>query len=150
MKATTVSRVLLVAGLVTLGCLAACNRAPEPGASAKADALPWSHDLTTAMTRAGSQNKLVMVDFYTDWCTWCRRLDETTYADAGVQSALQGVVLVKLNAEKDGRSEATKYRVDGYPTVLFLNAQGAEVGRIPGYLPPGQFLAALQDILQRA
>ena len=150
MKAKTISRAVLVAGILILGGLTACSRAPEQGAAAKADALPWSHDLTAAMAQAGNQNKLVMVDFYTDWCVWCKRLDDTTYADAGVKRALEGVVLVKLNAEKDGRSDAARFRVNGYPTVLFLNAAGTEVARIPGYLPPGQFLAELQHILKRA
>jgi len=91
-----------------------------------------------------------MVDFYTDWCGWCRRLDETTYSDADVRRALGGVVAVKLNAEKEGRREAARYRVQGYPTILFLSADGKEVGRIGGYLPPRPFLEELKDILDRA
>lgn len=151
MKRTTITRALLVAGLVGFGVLVACSRTPAPGAAAKANALPWGHDLTTALATAESQNKVVMVDLYADWCVWCHRLDETTYADTDVQSALKSVVLVKLNADQGaGRALFSKYRIDGLPTVMFFNGRGKEVGRITGYLPPGPFLAELRHILQRA
>lgn len=55
-------------------------------------------------------------------------------------------VPVKLNAEKEGRAAAKKYGVTGFPTILFVNAQGKEEGRIGGYLPPEPFAARLQEI----
>ncbi len=120
----------------------------EPAGGAAA--LPWERDLPTALTRAGSEKKLVMVDFYTDWCQWCKRLDQKTLSDAKVQEALQSVVTVRLNAEKDGREEAARFNVEGFPTLVFLNASGAEVGRIPGYMDPSPFLEELQEILKKA
>jgi len=124
--------------------------AQHSGAPASAGKVAWERDLGSALARAGSEDKVVMVDFYTDWCGWCKRLDETTYADADVQAALGGVVAVKLDAEKEGVREASRYRVAGYPTILFLAADGREVGRIGGYLPPQPFLEELRDILGRA
>lgn len=69
------------------------------------------------------------------------------------------VVPLKLNAEKEGAEAARKYRVRGYPTVLFVDAEGAMVGKIVGYLPPDAFAKqfvqivdsskALPDLLQR-
>ncbi len=140
------SGVLLIA--VAGAGLAGCGGgAPKAGSGTAAVA--WEHDLPAALARAGSEKKLVMVDFYTDWCRWCRVLDDTTFADGGVQRALQGVVSVRLNAEKDGRDVAERFNVDGYPTLLFLNASGAEVGRIPGYLAPEPFLAELNNIIKK-
>ncbi len=115
-----------------------------------AAALPWERDLPAALSRAGGEKKLVMVDFYTDWCQWCRRLDQTTFTDVNVQKALQGLVSVRLNAEKDGREAAERFNVDGYPTLIFLDASGNEVGRIPGYVEPGPFLAELANIIKKA
>lgn len=67
---------------------------------------------------------------------------------------------MKLNAEKEGVEVAKKYRVRGYPTVMFVDAEGAIVGKIVGYLPPDAFakqfvqivesIKALPDLLQRA
>jgi thiol:disulfide interchange protein len=113
-------------------------------------ALPWERDLSSALARAGSENKIVMVDFYTDWCGWCRRFDQNTLSDSNVQRALERVVSVRLNAEKDGREAAERFRVDEYPTILFLDARGEEVGRISGYFEPGPFLAEIEDIIRKA
>jgi len=143
--------VLAAAGAATVGCGKGAGSSGSGSATAAgAAALPWERDLPKALARASDEKKLVMVDFYTDWCRWCQRMDQTTFADAKVQKALERVVSVKLNAEKDGRAAATRLSVDGYPTIVFLDPNGGEVGRIPGYLEPGPFLAELEDILKRA
>jgi thiol:disulfide interchange protein len=148
MKRASVWGVVAVLGIVAAVILG--SRGSAVRGSGSAAALPWERDLPTALTRAGNENRLVMVDFYTDWCQWCKRLDQKTFADANVQEALQQVVTVRLNAEKDGREAAARFNVEGFPTVIFLNAKGAEVGRIPGYMDPGPFLEELQDILRKA
>jgi thiol:disulfide interchange protein len=146
-----IALVLTAAGAATVGCGGGSGSSGSGSATAAgAAALPWERDLPKALARASEEKKLVMVDFYTDWCRWCQRMDQTTFADSNVQKALQRVVSVKLNAEKDGRAAAARFSVDGYPTFVFLNASGSEVGRIPGYLEPGPFLEELDDILKRA
>ena len=142
----TVAVLALIVGVVALNRGAGARS--ESGGSAAA--LPWEHDLPSALARAGSEKKIVMVDFYTDWCGWCRRFDQKTLSDFNVQRALERFVSVRLNAEKDGREAAERFRVDGYPTILFLDARGDEVGRIPGYMEPGPFLAELEDIAKKA
>ncbi len=139
----------VVAVLALIVGVAALNRGGGSRPDAGAAALPWERDLPTALARAGSEKKLVMVDFYTDWCKWCKQLDRTTLSDADVQRALGRFVSVRLNAEKDGRDVAERFNVDGYPTILFLDAGGGEVGRIPGYMEPGPVLAELQDIVKK-
>jgi thioredoxin-related protein len=67
-----------------------------------------------------------------------------------VQRALAAVVAVRLNGEREGRQAAARFGVEGYPTLIFLNASGMEVGRIPGYMDPGPFLQELHDILKKA
>ncbi len=57
---------------------------------------------------------------------------------------------VRLNAEKDGREAAERFNVDGFPTIVFLDAAGGEVGRIPGYMEPGPFLEELTNIMKKA
>jgi thiol:disulfide interchange protein len=136
--------------MVAVGLVAATGcRSRESARPAAAQLVPWERNLDAALERAGSENKLVMVDFYTDWCRWCRRLDQNTLGDANVLRALAHVVPVRLNAEKDGREVAARFRVDGYPTIVFLNASGAEVGRIPGYMEAGPFLEELEEIFKR-
>ncbi len=141
-----VAMVVLVVAVVAFNQGAGSRSEPGGGAAA----LPWERDLPTALARAVSEKKIVMIDFYTDWCGWCRQFDSSTLSNANVQRALESVVSVRLNAEKDGREAAERFGVDGYPTILFLDASGGEVGRTRGYLDPGSFLAELGHIMKRA
>jgi len=145
----------IAAGLVVLGIAGLAFfsvrelRNGEGTASAAASSIGWEHDLDTALRRATSEKKLVMVDFYTDWCGWCKRLDQTTLTDSAVQQAISHVVPVRLDAEREGAQEASRLGVDAYPTIVFLSAHGEEVGRIPGYLEAGPFLAEINQIFKR-
>jgi thiol:disulfide interchange protein len=141
----------LAVAAIAVGVLLGCSRTAGSGAAVSGrSAVAWEKDLGVALSRADSEGKVVMVDFYTGWCGWCKKLDETTLADPAVQSTLKRLVAVKLDAERGGRAAAERYGVDGFPTVIFLNAKGVEVARIPGYLPPGEFLEELNDILSKA
>ena len=111
----------------------------------------WEKDFSAAIERAQSEGKPVLVNFYADWCVWCKRLESTTLRDAKVAALLSDrVVPVNLNVEGDGRELSNRYRVDGLPTVLVLDANGREIGRIPGYMPPTGFLEQVERILQQS
>lgn len=58
------------------------------------------------------------------------------------------LVAVKLNAEREGKALAMKYRVSGFPTVLYLDADGGEWGRMPGFMPAPEFLQLAGDALK--
>ena len=148
MKRASVWGVVAVLAVLVGVILASHGTGVQPTGGAAA--LPWERDLPTALTRASGEGKLVMVDFYTDWCQWCKRMDQNTFTDVEVQRALQGVVTVRLNAEKEGREDAARFNVEGFPTLIFLDSRGAEVGRIPGYMEPRPFLDELHNILQKA
>ncbi|HVN33001.1 MAG TPA: thioredoxin fold domain-containing protein [Thermoanaerobaculaceae bacterium] len=148
MKRASVWGVVAVLAMLVAVILASHDSGVQPTGGAAA--LPWERDLPTALTRASGEGKLVMVDFYTDWCQWCKRMDQNTFTDVEVQRALQGVVTVRLNAEKEGREDAARFNVEGFPTLIFLDSRGAEVGRIPGYMEPRPFLDELHNILQKA
>ena len=115
---------------VLLGSLAATVAASE---------MAWVSDYETARARATASGRLVMIDFYTDWCVWCKRLDQGTFTDEKVIRLAQGVLPVKVNAEKEGRSLAREYAVRGFPTILFVDGQGSLKKTIGGYLPPAGF-----------
>ncbi len=55
-------------------------------------------------------------------------------------------VPIKLNAEKDGAAVAKKYKVTGFPTILFINGAGEVEGKIGGYMPPEGFSQQLTTI----
>lgn len=101
-----------------------------------------------ALTEANKQNKILMVDFYTDWCVWCKELDRKVYTNFEVaEFANNNFINLKIDAEKGAGIELAKsYKIVGYPTILFVNNKKEEIDRIYGYLPAGEFLSRIQDI----
>ncbi len=114
------------------------------------DHYPWTENPLDKII-SNNQDKLVLLDFETDWCVWCDRLDTDTYTDERViDFAKQNLISKKIDAEKDsGPEQKKKYRVRGYPTILLLDTDGNEVDRIVGYRPPDEFLNELNRIKSR-
>jgi len=49
---------------------------------------------------AKKEGKLILVDAYTDWCGWCKKMDRDTYANADVIKKLnKHFVVIKFNPE---------------------------------------------------
>jgi thiol:disulfide interchange protein len=114
------------------------------GNDVRAEAGPkYQTDPATALSMAQKSNKLVLMDVYTDWCGWCKKLDSDVYAKPEVAKAIEkGFVFLKINPEKGANYKkfVDKYGVRGYPAIIFLNGKGKEVYRINGYVPAPEFL----------
>jgi thiol:disulfide interchange protein len=113
--------------------------------SSSSTSLPFAPlSFEEALERARAENKLVFVDVYADWCTWCTKMDEDVFVDPRVQKALLEFVPIKVDTEKGGgRAVANRYRVAGLPAYLVVNGEGELVGRFDGYLPVEAFLLKL-------
>jgi len=124
---------------------------------AHAAGMAW-RDWNTGLRDAAAAQKPVLVDVYTDWCTWCKRMDQDVYTRPEVRKYLDDhFVLVKLNAEYttaakyEGKAYTSKtlaerFRVNGYPTTIFLRADGTHLANVPGYVAHDKFLLLLQYI----
>ena len=44
----------------------------------------WHKNLSSAVEAAKSGNKVIVVDVYTDWCGWCKRMDQDIFPDPKV------------------------------------------------------------------
>jgi thiol:disulfide interchange protein len=118
-------------------------------ATALADSVKWATDYDKALAQAKSEKKLVMVDVYTDWCGWCKKLDKDVYTKADVVALSKEFVCIKLNPEKD-RKNGKLFKVDGYPAIIFTDAKGKELHRIGGYMAPEPFMAEMKKALAAA
>jgi thioredoxin-related protein len=110
------------------------------------------------MTEAKQTGKKVLLDIYTDWCVWCKRLDQNVYSDPAVASYMtKYFVPVKLNAESDAKVHykdstytsaafAQGLGVTGYPTILFLDTKGDPIDRLGGYVEAPKFLPIIRFI----
>jgi thioredoxin-related protein len=128
-----------------------------PVHAAGSGSLKWQ-GWDAGLRAAGKSQRPVLVDVYTDWCGWCRRMDRDVYAREDVRDYLsRRFVTVKLDAEAadeasyegkayTSRSLAGRFRVTGYPTTLFLRANGEHLVNVPGYIPADRFLLLLRYI----
>ncbi len=100
-----------------------------------------------ALEQAAKDKKLVFIDFYTTWCGPCKILEATTFSDAQVIEWLgKNTIALKVDAERELKL-AEKYRIDSYPTLVFVNCDGKEAGRIVGSIGTKEFLDESNAIL---
>jgi thioredoxin-related protein len=107
----------------------------------------WQTDWQKALEDSAANKRPILMDFYTDWCPHCTRLDKTTFADKTMNDYFkkENYILVKINPEKDRPAEA-KFKVYSYPTLVIFNNTGAEIDRLLGYQSTGQLIKALEDL----
>lgn len=122
----------------TLLLLACSNVQPE---------YSWAN-ISFAKAQKTAGDKLIMLDFFTEGCSWCKRLDADVFPNQAVQDfARQNMVSLKIDAEKGiGPELRDRYKIPGYPTIVFIKADGSEVDRIVGYRPVEIFLEELDRI----
>lgn len=127
-----------------------------PAAAAKPG---WSTDYTQGLEQAKKGKKLILLDFTgSDWCGWCIKIDREIFSKPEFKAyAEKNLVLVELDfprgrqipATERAQNEqlATKYDVQGFPTIIVLDAEGREVGQL-GYTPGGAsaFIAELEKL----
>lgn len=149
--------IVLTAVILAVGSLTACGGGPsetpvdtgfEAVSTHETANLDWEKSWESAFSRAESEGKPVLVSFEAEWCVWCKKLESTTYRDSVVMSLIaESMVPLTLDVDNEGRALSDTHGVESLPTVLVFSPNGEEKGRINGFLPPGQFVDAVNDIL---
>ncbi|HNV69579.1 MAG TPA: protein disulfide isomerase family protein [Candidatus Ozemobacteraceae bacterium] len=110
----------------------------------------WLKNIDDGLKQAKAENKIVMVDFTATWCGWCKKLQTDVFDREEFQKfAAEHLVLVSIDADAN-RDLVTKYGVEGFPTIVFLNANGDKIHTISGYLPLEGFLSELQEAQKKS
>jgi thioredoxin-related protein len=150
----TSGRTIAMATLTVL-CAAAllypASAAAQKSTPANPPELRWT-GLEKAIATAAEQKKAVLLDVYTDWCGWCKKMDKEVFPDPAVAEVLaKRFALAKVNGESrepitykgqktDGVGIARAFGVRGYPAIIFLDSNGEMLTMIPGFLTAEQFL----------
>ena len=154
---TRIVSIIVVVALVAVGVSAFLTSSGRSTVESSASVIKW-HGFDEGAALARQENKKILVDVYTDWCGWCKKMDEEVYSNGAVgQTMASNFIAVKLNAESqkgvtyDGTSMneaslASAMGVTGYPTILFLDPAAKPITKISGYMEPKEFTGVLRFI----
>jgi thioredoxin-related protein len=114
------------------------------------DEITW-RKLDSGLAISKESHKLILIDLYTDWCIYCKKLDQSTYTDQDVIKYLnQKFVCIKENAESErmGKVIRKAYRVTGYPCTLVFDEKGACLGKFEGYTNSSSYKFMVERIVK--
>ena len=127
--------------------------------------------LEEAIQKAQIEKRKIIVEVYTEWCNWCKRMDKETFNDPKIATYLnQKFYPVKLNGQqkeqivfkgkkfkyvpKSGNkgyhelvAELTSGQI-GYPTIIFLDENFELIQHLQGFKEPDMFVAFISYIGQ--
>lgn len=111
--------------------------------------ISWMEDLDEALKKSKEENKLVYIDFYTDWCRYCMDMNEETYTDPRIITMLtEEFIPVKINRDDPANKDIiTKYSIYAQPMELVLSIDGEVIWGHRGYLDADELYHYLQLIV---
>ncbi len=114
-----------------------------------------------AMEKSEKEPKPILIDIYTDWCGWCKKMDNTTYKNDVIVSYInENYYPVKLNGEDKNdisfQGKTFTYKAQGrrgyhelaaalmkgklsYPSTAFMNKDKQLLQNVPGYMEERRF-----------
>jgi thiol:disulfide interchange protein DsbD len=111
-----------------------------------------SAQLDQFLVQAKEQRKLVLLDFYADWCISCKEMEVNTFANPEVNQELQKFALLQADVTKnspDNQALLKRFGLFGPPGILIfdLNSEELKDQRVIGYMPPQRFAERLKKVL---
>lgn len=111
-----------------------------------------SAQLDQFLAQAKEQKKLVLLDFYADWCISCKEMEVNTFANPEVNQELQKFILLQADVTKNNAEHQAllkRFGLFGPPGILIfdLNSEELKDQRVIGYMPPQRFIERLKKAL---
>ncbi|MBX2992461.1 MAG: DUF255 domain-containing protein [Bacteroidetes bacterium] len=156
---TATTRTRIITGVV-LAVFTAIIGFQFKSATANGTSLLQWRSFDEGIAEAQQSNKKVLVDVYTDWCSWCKKMDSQVYANNDVADYLsKSYVVIKLNAESSKkinyrnqqyteRELAAAFGINGYPSTLFLKSDSEPITIYPGFADAQKFKQIISFIAE--
>jgi len=99
-------------------------------------------------TRLQAPGRMVMLDFYADWCVSCKEMEAFTFSDPKVRAQLDQMLLLQVDVTANNEHDKAllkRFSLFGPPGIIFFDAEGREIKglRVIGYQKPDRFLKTL-------
>jgi thioredoxin-related protein len=135
------------------------EKSVSAGTSQSNSRVKW-YTFNEGLDIAKKTKKHVIIDFYADWCRWCKVMENTTFNDSMVISELsKNFIPVRVYTDRPDK-EKIKFRgnefsaqefsgalgVEGLPTVFFMDENGNLITKIPGFVDKEVLLPVLNYI----
>ena len=96
-------------------------------------------------------NKMIMLDFYADWCVSCKEYEKLTFSNSKVKERLKEYSLLQVDVTKNNANHKAllkHFNLYGPPAILFFDKQHSEIRtyRIVGYKNASQMLDHLKTL----
>jgi len=122
----------------------------------------WLTSFSDAKAEAAKRKVPILADFSgSDWCGWCKKLDREVFSTPAFKNyAAKNLVLLLVDfpqmkkqtdaVKKQNGQMQEQYGVNGYPTVILMDAEGKVLGQT-GYQPGGgdAYVTHLKDLLNK-
>jgi thiol:disulfide interchange protein DsbD len=107
-------------------------------------------DLDREVAAAAADGKSAMLDFYADWCVACIEMEEYTFTDPAVQSALSNTVLLQADVTANDELDQEllkRFGVFGPPTIIFFGEDGQQRHgyEVVGFMKAENFSQHIRD-----
>ena len=103
--------------------------------------------LEAALAKAGETDKMVVIDFFADWCGPCKMMDKETWPEESVVAWVEkNAILIKVDVDKE-EAVAKEFNVTAMPTVVFLKADKSEISRFVGGYQASEFVSFGNKVL---
>jgi len=99
-----------------------------------------------------ANGKMVMLDFYADWCTSCKEMEKLTFSDEKVRAALKDAVLLQTDVTENNDNDQAllkHFGLFGPPGIIFFDKAGNETTtRVIGYKDAAEFAQIINKVNQ--
>lgn len=97
------------------------------------------------------EGKPIFLDISASWCGPCKMLKSRTFPNEEVGAFYNSnFINVAVDGEKgEGVELARKYKIQGYPSLIYIDSNGQLIAQTAGYRNPKQLIDIGKQIIQK-